>query len=276
MNSRRRRFLQATFAVVLGIAALILVAYRVWHPTPPAGGPRIGVSTTSGPVRVVRWPAYEASLARAGGRAVPITPPGDSGLSKSALDRVLDQIDALLLGGGGDVTPALYGSDADNAARTDQQQDEFEIQLIHRALERGMPILGICRGIQILNVAHEGTIRNLRADKMLSGRHGVDVVNSWTAHEVKIAADTHLARIAGAGVHQVNSWHGQAVGLVGDGLRVCATADDGVIEAIERPDRAFVIGIQWHPEFTVTDKSARALLRELIREADAYRTAHGP
>ena len=275
MNSRRRWFIRATFAVVLGILALFLVAYLIWHPTPPAGGPRIGVSTTSGPVSVVRWPTYEASLARAGGRAVPITPPEGSGLPESAIDTVLDGIDALLLGGGDDVTPALYGSDADNAARTDQQRDEFEIQLIHRALERGMPILGICRGIQILNVAHGGTIRNLRADKMLSDRHGVDMVNSWTAHEVNIVAGTRLAGIAGAGVHQVNSWHGQAVGRVGDGLRVCATADDGVIEAIERPDHAFVIGIQWHPEFTVTNKSARAILRELIRQADAYRTAHG-
>jgi len=229
---------------------------------------------TAGLVRVVRQPAYEDALARAGGRAVPITPPGGSSVPESAINAVLDGIDALMLGGGEDVDPALYGGDPDNAAHTDRKRDEFEIQLIHGALDRDMPILAICRGIQILNVAHGGTVRNLRDDAALSEHHGIDMVNSWTAHDVNIEANTHLAGVVGTGAHQVNSWHGQAVGRVGAGLRVCATANDGVIEAIERPDRAFVVGIQWHPEFALSAEAARAIFRKLVQQAEMYRTAN--
>ncbi|MCK4660019.1 MAG: gamma-glutamyl-gamma-aminobutyrate hydrolase family protein [Phycisphaerae bacterium] len=270
---KRRRFIPATFAVLLGVVVLLVVVYRMWCPTPPKGAPRIGVSMTSNFVGVVRGPAYEAALARAGGRAVVLTPIDDPSVPGPAISAMLDEIDALLLGGGDDVDPALYGGDPGSTASTNRRRDEFEIRLIHGALERNMPILGICRGIQILNVAHQGTIRNLRADKELSEHHGIDMVNSWAAHEITAAAGTYLANAIGAGVHRVNSFHGQAVGDVGAGLRVCATADDGVIEGIERPDRTFVIGIQWHPEFTLNDESARALFRVLVRQADAYRAA---
>jgi gamma-glutamyl-gamma-aminobutyrate hydrolase PuuD len=181
-------------------------------------------------------------------------------------------VDALLLSGGDDVDPALYGGDASEAGSINRRRDEFEIRLIRAALDRNMPVLGICRGIQILNVAHGGSIRNLRADEALSEHHGIDV-DSFTAHKVTVAADTRLAAAIGAGMHRVNSFHGQAVGRVGDGLRVCATADDGVIEGLERPDRAFVIGIQWHPEITsLTEEAALTLFRALVLHAEAYRT----
>jgi len=252
---------------------LLVSGYLLGRPRPPAGGPRIGLSMASS--FVVQRPLYEDALARAGGRTVLITPTDD----QTRIGAILDKVDALLLTGGDDVDPASYGGDPSQPSGitgTDLRRDRFEIRLIEAALDRDMPILGICRGIQILNVAHGGSVRNLRADEALSEHHGIDM-DSFTAHEVSVAPDTHLADAIGAGVRQVNSFHGQAVGRVGQGLRVCATADDGVIEGIERPDRTFVIGIQWHPEIaSLTDKAALALLRALVGQADAYRTANKP
>jgi len=267
LMSRRRRVILTLLAVLLGTPTLLLIAFLAWRSTPPEGGPRIGLSTASG--FVVQRPFYEDALARACGRSVLITPTDDN----TRLTAMLDEIDALLLTGGDDVDPALYGGNPGDTGSSDRRRDEFEIRLIHGALDRDMPILGICRGIQILNVAHGGTVRNLRSDEALSDRHGIDV-DSFAAHEVDIATGTHLAEVLGARRHSVNSFHGQAVGRVGTGLRVCATADDGVVEAIERPDRAFVIGIQWHPEITsLTDQAALALFRALVRQAEAYRAA---
>ena len=267
LMSRRRRVILILLTVLLGTPTLLLIAFLVWRSTPPKGAPRIGLSTASG--FVVQRAFYEDALARAGGRSVSIRPTDDN----ARLTAMLDEIDALLLTGGDDVDPAVYGGDPGDTGGSDRRRDEFEIRLIRGALDRDMPILGICRGIQILNVAHGGTIRNLRSDEALSDRHGIDV-DSFTAHEVDIATGTRLAEVLGTSAYRVNSFHGQAVGRVGTGLRVCATADDGVVEAIERPDRAFVIGIQWHPEITsLTDEAALALFRALVRQAEAYRAA---
>jgi len=265
--SRRRRIILTLLAVLLATPTLLLIAFLAWRPSPPEGGPRIGLSTASG--FVVQRPFYEDALARAGGRPVLITPTDDD----ARLTAMLDEIDALLLTGGDDVDPAVYRGDPGDTGSSDRRRDEFEIRLIRGALDRDMPILGICRGIQILNVAHGGTVRNLRSDEALSNRHGIDV-DSFAAHDVDIATGTHLAEVLGARGHKVNSFHGQAVGRVGTGLCVCATADDGVIEGVERPDRAFVLGIQWHPEITsLTDEAALALFRALVRQAEAYRAA---
>ena len=267
LMSKRRRTILILLTVLGGIPAVLVGAYFVWRSTPPPGGPRIGLSMASG--FVVQRPLYQDALARAGARSVLVTPTDDD----DRLGALLDGVDALLLSGGGDVDPALYGGNPDDAGTTHHRRDEFEIRLIHAALDRNMPILGICRGIQILNVAHGGSVRNLRADQALSDHHGIDL-DSFTAHTVDIAPGTHLADAIGAGIHRVNSFHGQAVGRVGAGLRICATADDGVVEGVERPDRDFVIGIQWHPEITsLSDETALALFRALVRQADAYRNA---
>jgi putative glutamine amidotransferase len=244
---RRRRLVLILLAALAALPVLLVVAYVVWRPTPPEGGPKIGLSMASS--FVVQRPLYEDALARAGGRPVLITPTDDDA-----------RLEAM-----------QYNGNPQPATSADSRRDAFEIRLIRGALDRNLPILGICRGIQILNVAHGGTIRDLRADKALSDHHGIGV-DSFSAHDVTIVPGTHLADAVGAGVHRVNSFHGQAVDQVGSGLRASATADDGVIEGIERPDRAFVIGIQWHPEITsLTDKSALALYQALVRQADAHR-----
>jgi putative glutamine amidotransferase len=268
--SRRRRIALTVLVVALCMPVAATIAFFVWRSSPPVSGPRIGLSMASG--LVVQRPLYEDALARAGGRPVLITPTADD----ARLTSMLDEVDALLLAGGGDVDPALYGGDPNQASFTDRRRDEFEIRLIRAALRRNVPILGICRGIQILNVAHEGTLQDLRADQALSARHGIGL-DSFSAHYVDVARGTHLAEVLGAGRHRVNSFHGQAVQRVGAALRVCATADDGVIEAVERPDRVFVIGIQWHPEIaSLADESALTLFRALVQQAEAYRAPHQP
>jgi putative glutamine amidotransferase len=266
-RSRRRRLVLILLVGLAALPVLLVVAYAVWRPSPPEGGPRIGLSMASS--FVVQRPLYEDALARAGGRPVLITPTDDD----ARFEAMLDGIDGLLLTGGDDVDPARYDGNPQPATGPDSGRDAFEIRLIRGALDRNLPILGICRGIQILNVAHGGSIRDLRAEKALSNHHGIGV-DSFSAHDVTIIPGTHLADAVGAGVRRVNSFHGQAVDRVGSGLRVSATADDDVVEGIERPDRPFVIGIQWHPEITsLTDSSALALYEALVRQADAHRTA---
>jgi putative glutamine amidotransferase len=270
MMSKHCRVLLVLFIVVSGVAGSLTLAYFTWRTRPPASGPRIGLSMASG--FVVQRPLYEDALARAGGRSVLIQPTDDD----QRLHRELDGVDALLLTGGVDVDPTLYQGDASQTAAANRNRDEFEIRLIRAAVERNMPILGICRGIQILNVAHDGTLRDLRQDPACAERHGIGL-DSFAAHDVDIVEQTKLAGILGAGAYPVNSFHGQAVDRVGTSLVVCATADDGVIEAVERPDRTFVIGIQWHPEITsLTDEAGLALYRALVREADAYRVSRPP
>ncbi|MHC4445012.1 MAG: gamma-glutamyl-gamma-aminobutyrate hydrolase family protein [Planctomycetota bacterium] len=252
-------------AGVVLLPVLLAGGFWLFRSVPPAGGPGIGYVVGSS--YAIRRPLYEEIVARAGGRPMLITPGGGEG----DIEALLDKVDGLLLTGGEDIDPGLYGGSADEASGTNRGRDEFEIRLIRGAVERDMPILGICRGIQILNVAYGGTIRNLRDDEKLSDVHGIDI-NSLTAHEITVVEGSRLAGVVGAGVGQVNSFHGQAVGEVGDKLRVCATAPDGVVEGLERPDCTFVVGIQWHPEVTsLADKSVLVIFEELVRQADAYR-----
>jgi putative glutamine amidotransferase len=142
--------------------------------------------------------------------------------------------------GGTDVNPDLYGEDA--APETDEPDDDrdaIELWLLADALSRNLPILAICRGMQLLNVAHGGTL--------IQHLQPVEKHQGLTTHPIKIVPGTILSRIAGARL-DVNSRHHQAVGKVGGGLLVSARSEDGVIEAIELPDKPFVVGVQWHPE----------------------------
>jgi putative glutamine amidotransferase len=155
----------------------------------------------------------------------------------------------LMLMGGTDVNPTRYDEERQSeTGAPDHQRDSQEIALIAEALRIDLPILAICRGMQILNVQHGGTlIQHLDSVKRHRQRSKDQSLN---AHEIQIAGGTKLARMAGPGLsHNVNSRHHQAVGRVGEGLVVSAIdPEDRVIEAIERPDRRFVIGVQWHPE----------------------------
>ena len=234
------------------------------HGAPPTA-PRIGLSVAA----TLTWQrlACELAIIRAGGRPVVLAPNGGRARAGTWLERV----SGLLLSGGDDLDPRVYGGDSAAALRTDRRRDEFELQLLEVAAARNLPVLGICRGSQVLNVACGGSVRSLRRDEALAARHGPGL-RSFGGHAVEILGASKLAGAVFAGSQRVNSFHGQAVNRLGTGLCVCAAAADGVVEGIEHTSRSFFVGVQWHPEIAaLLDPGALALFRELVRHADAYR-----
>lgn len=183
---------------------------------------------------------YLQALLGAGLDPVESTPPSQPGLAGCS---------GLVLAGGSDVEPSLYGQPNVAARNPHPERDQMELSLIREALERDIPILGICRGAQMLNVAFGGTLLQDIGEGHTGVRHGV-----------RFEADSKTAAIAQPAT--VNSRHHQAVDRLGQGLRITAwSAEDNVVEAIEAPDRRFVLAVQWHPEDLAVegDEEARAL-----------------
>jgi putative glutamine amidotransferase len=175
----------------------------------------------------------------------------------------LEGLSGLMLMGGTDVNPACYGEPRNPETEDpDDQRDHRELALIGEALERGLPILAICRGMQILNVQHGGSLVQ-HLEPVESHRQAPND-KSVSAHCIEIVPATKLARIAGGKLRrEVNSRHHQSIARIGQPLIVSATdPTDGVIEAIERPDKLFVVGVQWHPENQIAAKDS--LARELF------------
>jgi putative glutamine amidotransferase len=205
-------------------------------------GPVIGVTRCS------RLDDYVASVERAGARArileVSESPRG-----------VLQTIDGVLLTGGGDVDPAFYGQDRhETVADAEPGRDEFELDLARRAMEEDVPLLAICRGAQVLNVAAGGTlVQDIPTAVTTDLTHSLTDPTDCVAHDIKVEADSRLHGALGETVSascacRVNSRHHQSVGKLGRRLKASATAPDGVIEGIEAPDASFCLGVQWHPE----------------------------
>jgi len=202
-----------------------------------------------------------------GGGAPLVIPPY---LAEDVLRAVFERLGGLLLSGGGDIHPTSYQEeDSGLLWRVDEQRDHAELTLARWSLAEGLPLLGICRGIQTLNVAAGGTliqdiptqIADARSHSCVAGRPIPDI-----AHIVDVAPDSRLAAIVGAGEIGVNSAHHQAVRDVGSGLVATAWAPDGVIEALEHGEHPFCIGVQWHPEVMV---EGRCLFEGLIEAAQA-------
>ena len=179
---------------------------------------------------------YEQALREVGIEPVRISPDNP---------RSLDSLDGLVLTGGTDINPARYGQrPAPETDQPDDPRDELETRLLQDALSQGIPVLAICRGMQLFNVIHGGTlIQHLPT----GGPHQVKQKDA-VAHTVRVAPGTRLAAIIGEGEHAVNSRHHQAADRPGDGLIVTAISPDGVIEALEKPGDSFAIAVQWHPE----------------------------
>ena len=201
---------------------------------------------------------YEEALRAAGIEPVLISP--DSAVPQGT--------SGLLLMGGSDVNPALYGEARQaETQESDDTRDDLECALIRDALARDLPLLAICRGVQILNVQHGGTlIQDLRT----TDRHRRRTeVRGLPAHPVEIVPGTRLACIAGnARTWDVNSRHHQAIARLGEGLRISARdPEDGIVEAVERPDKRFVVGVQWHPENMSPDDERQAKLFQAFAEA---------
>jgi putative glutamine amidotransferase len=169
-----------------------------------------------------------------------------------AANRVLDSLDGLVITGGKDIDPAVYGQQAH--PKTDQPapvRDAWEFALLRGALQRGVPVLGICRGAQVLNVALGGTLHQHLPD--IVGHNGHRAGNGvFTSVPVRTVAGTRLAELLGESV-EVRCYHHQAVAKVGEGLVVSAWDADGMVAALELPGKNFVLAVQWHPEEDLDD-----------------------
>lgn len=184
-----------------------------------------------------------SALLEARGLAVEIVNAANPGTSSAD---ALSAAAALVVLGGADIDPACYGEtlQADNLYYVDTAADRFEIDLVQRARDAGMPVLGICRGSQIINVAFGGSL----IQDLGPGLHNREIVGDpWTDHAIDIAAGTLLRSITQESQIVVRTGHHQAVDRLGDGLRIAARAEDGVVEATEATD-GWVLGVQWHPE----------------------------
>ena len=186
----------------------------------------------------------------------------------AAPEALADHVHAVVVNGGGDVAPERYG--ATRHRRTygvEERRDRFEIELVRAAAARGVPVLGICRGIQLVNVALGGTLVQ-HVPEVAGREHMCDDALDRCVHDVELAQGSRLAALYGRDRVRVNSLHHQAVDRPAPGLRVTATAPDGTVEGIESDDGR-ILGVQWHPEF-LAEPAARehvALFRWLLAEA---------
>lgn len=190
------------------------------------------------------------------------------------LAAALALVDGVLLPGGADVDPHLYGEEPlRGLGRVDPDWDALDVTGARMALEQNIPVLGLCRGMQVLNVAAGGTLWQdipSQVDDVL--QHSQKAPRWAATHGIAIEGDSILGELLGTSL-RVNSYHHQAVKDAGEGMRVTATASDGIVEAIENPDHAFAVGVQWHPELmTESDPIQRKLFERFIEAAARTRT----
>ena len=232
----------------------------------------IGITTYVTPARWSYWDdeaalvpfAYVAAVERAGGRPL-LVPPSENGVEET-----LDAVDGLVFSGGSDLDPELYDQDPhDETTGVEPGRDRAELALLQAALGRDMPVLAVCRGSQVLNVARGGDLVQHLPEVVGDEKHK-HTPGAFADHDISLEEGTRLASLLGERA-PVKSHHHQGFGRVGDGLRVAAHAEDGTIEAVEDPGRRFALGVLWHPE---AGEDLR-LFEELVREAGEYRRSAG-
>jgi putative glutamine amidotransferase len=209
--------------------------------------PLIGITTYVEPASWGHWDDIEAALVpyeyvraveRAGGRAI-LVPPDEDGIGE-----VLDTLDGLVFSGGNDMAPQTYGAPEDPATNgTNPARDRGEVALLTAALERDLPVLAICRGVEVLNVVRGGDLVQHLPDIVGHEEHRA-VVGEFSEHTVRVDPSSRIEEVRGA----VKSHHHQGLGRIGEGLREVAWAEDGVVEAVEDTEKPFVVGVLWHPE----------------------------
>jgi putative glutamine amidotransferase len=258
----------------LGAACTFPEVLDVAHPARP---PVVGICAAA---EVARWSFWEqhASIVassyservQAAG-AIPVALLPDARVAADPR-LVLDRIDALLLIGGADVDPSTYGAPrGELTERTYLERDRFEIALAHAALDHDIPVLGICRGVQILNVARGGTLHQdlgqAGYDEHRPSQGRLDVL-----HDVLVEPGTLAARLAGDGLVRVNSHHHQGIGEVGEGALVSARSPEGLPEALEWPECRYALGVQWHPEAAALSHSFEDLVAAAATSAAGGRS----
>lgn len=229
--------------------------------------PVIGITTYVTPARWSHWEleaalvpvSYVQAVERAHGRALLVPP------TKEGVDETLDALDGLLLSGGSDLDPALYDQEPHiETSGVVVERDRAELALLEAALARNMPVLAVCRGSQVLNVARGGDLVQ-HLPEMVGDEKHKHTPGTFADHTVTLEQGTKLYALLGDSV-AVKSHHHQGFGRVGDGLRVAAHAEDGIVEAVEDPSRRFVLGVLWHPEVGTDAK----LFEELVKNARSY------
>jgi putative glutamine amidotransferase len=234
--------------------------------------PVIGITTYAEQARWGQWdlPAalipfsYVRAIEAAGGRPL-LVPPSEEGVEET-----LGALDGILFSGGGDLDPTLYDADphpATSGVRT--ERDRAELALLEAALARDLPVLAVCRGSQVLNVARGGDLVQHLPEVVGDEKHK-ERLGFFSEHEVAVSSDSRLNALVGSR-GPVKSSHHQGFGRIGERLVATAWADDGTIEAIEDPSRRFAVGVLWHPE----EGEDGALFQALVEEARAYRAGRG-
>jgi putative glutamine amidotransferase len=233
--------------------------------------PNIGITVATEDVSYGVWdevpafisPAsYVRAVQRAGGRPILLVPDPEDAEDPSG---VLDVVDALILtGGAGDVDPALYGQEPHpETGPIQEERDAYELALARAAVERGVPTLGICRGMEVLNVVYGGSIEQHLPDVLGHEEHR-HTPGTYADHEVRLVSGSLAARAAGSESTPVKSHHHQGIKEVGSGLEVTGwAAEDDAVEALEDPSCQFVLGVLWHPEEDEKSQLIKALVSEV-------------
>jgi len=216
--------------------------------------PRIGV-TVSDRGATLTWLAHWLAVRRAGGRPVRLSAGGRTDTTG---------LDGVLIGGGDDIGAEMYGGEVTLDLRIDPDRDRMERRALDWALHAQVPVLGVCRGAQMINVHLGGT---LHQDVHAAYRELPRLRTPLARKRITLARESRLARLMGGGRVAVNSLHHQAVNRLGRGLRVSARDAHRVVQALEHPAAGFLVGVQWHPEFLVFRRRHQALYRGLVRAA---------
>jgi putative glutamine amidotransferase len=220
--------------------------------------------------RAFAYTTYTEALRRAGAVPVVIPPQPENAA------QIVEELDGLLLAGGDDCDPRAYGEQPHPTVEPmDALRQSNELALARAARERGIPTLGICLGVQVMNVAAGGTLIQDIASEVKTEIDHASEPSDRNHHDVLLEKGTRLAAILGNQELNVNSSHHQAIRNVGEGLRVTAHAPDGVIEGLEDPSHPFYVGVQWHPEDMSSERSAAALFGAFVDAARKYSQQKG-
>jgi putative glutamine amidotransferase len=224
--------------------------------------PRIGVTSSLGGGRYMWW-FYWLSMRLFGEHPIRLVAPGG--------EAALDGLDGLIIGGGDDISVELYDGELTIDVQFDAARDQLELKALDYAAKRDLPVLGVCRGAQMLNVFYGGTLHQ-DVYKVYAG-----LPRRWTplpARHVTIAHHSLLHRVLGVDHLHVNSLHTQSVDKLGAGLEVTARDRHDVVQAVEDPSAFFRVGVQWHPEFMIYRSSQRRLFRAFVHAVDAKSAGH--